>query len=197
MTVNVRLFHRGLAAFALAACAGRSDPDEAPLARSAAGEPVAVVADGSAEFGFPVGWPGRFLATREDSVQGYPDQGFIWSVTWDVGGRLGSVPGSIQVRGGVPAVVPPGEDTLSALLAHARAAHTVFCIPCTTPAQRLIPEPALSAAVRGGRVVLTVRGREALQRLWPAGAPDSVALTWRGPGPVRESRKVPLVRVRK
>lgn len=49
---------------------------------------------------------------------------------------------------------------------------------------------------REGQVILTVRGRDARRRLWPSAAPESVALSWRGPGLQMKSVKLPLVRVR-
>ena len=186
----------GLLAIA-AACAPRratARVADAPPATWPAGRAAALVTPGAAYFAFPLGAPARFLPTAEDSAQGYPGQGLIWSVTWDVPDEgVGRLPHGVDARGGVP-TVPAGADTLTVAAAAATGGHYVFCVACTTPTSRLVPEAAVTAAARGGQVVLSVRGRGALRRLWPAGPPDSVALFWRGPGPQRASLRVPLER---
>ena len=191
-------WHPWVAAVLLPACAARPTPSASavPLGSDAVHGPAAFVADGAAEFIFPADAPRRLLPTREDSTAGYPGQGFIWSVEWDRSVGPKDASRGVEVRGGVPRVVPPGEDSLAAALAQAQRSHSVACTAGDLSVYCLNPEPALRAELRAGRVVLTVRGRPVLRRLWPGGAPDSVRLFWRGPGLQLEARQVALVRVR-
>lgn len=70
------------------------------------------------------------------------------------------------------------EWTLAALLARSRPEVLTFCRSCETPAAIPRADPAVRVAVEGRRVVFTVRGREAVRRLFPV-VPDSVSLTRR------------------
>ena len=181
---------------ALLGCArGRtpSNPDAALPPRSV-GEARAVTTGEAARFVFPPDPGAPFLPTAEDTARGDPGQGFIWSVSWEVpDGRLGIDPGGVEARGGLPPGLA-GADTLAAVARAATGGHYLFCVECDTPVSQLIPNSAVAAAAVGGQVVLTVRGRDALRRLWPAGPPDSVDLFWRRPGAGRGELTLPLER---
>lgn len=176
------------------ACATRASGSAGParLTPSVENAPVAAAAADAAEFVFPIGAPRRFIPTPEDSARGYPDQGFIWSVGWDVNG----VPGfGIEARSGTPRGMAPGRDTLETVIAAARLSRAEPADAGDLPAVALHPEWALTAAVLDRHVVLTLRGRDALRRLWPHGPPDTVTFFWRGPGAQLAGKKVALVRL--
>lgn len=166
---------------------------EVPATPAAGHTPVAVVRADAAEFTFPLAATRQFISTREDIVRGYSNQNFIWAVRWEVNG----VPDfGIEARSGAPRGIRPGQDTLEAVVATARLWRAEPTDAGDLPAVALSPEGALAAVVRDRHVVLTLRGRDVLRRLWPNGPPDTVTFFWRGPGAQLEGKKVPLVRRR-
>ena len=200
MIRRTQLLALGITALASLACAPRGTPSASPhsLASYQPGAATAFVKADTAQFIFPVNAPARFLPTLADTADGYPNQGFLWSVSWDPGWeRLGTVPHGLVVNSDLPPVLGPGQDTLRAIVARSRASHLVFDIRSPgTPASEFLPEPALGVAVLRNQVVLSVRGLEAHRRLRPEGLPDTVTFYWRGPGGQHEQRRLAVVRIR-
>ncbi len=110
--------------------------------------------------------------------------------------EIGKLPHALQLRSGtLRGIHQP--DTLAAVLATAQPFHLVAGEVGDLPASRLVPDPALSGSVLHGQVVLKLRGRDAIFRLWPSGVPDTVSLSFRGPGRQTEEFDVPVLRLRK
>ena len=150
-----------------------------------------VVTTDQAWFYFPRGAPRRFLPTRTDSAEGYPNQGFIWGVSWD--DQSWGLPHGIYVGSGLSVV--ERTDTLTAIVAAANASRMYRSDVGDLPASSLSAEPAVKVLAQDGRVVLVVIDQKGLARLWPRGMPDSLSIWWRGPGRQLEGRRLSVRRV--
>lgn len=148
------------------------------------GSPSAVITDDFAQFVFPTQDESSWvIPVRSEQYAGEMDR-YLWEVRWPER-EAGVDPLSIVVNAewvlSQPPKGPPKE-----IVGSARVEVLTLCRPCLSlPAvsisrDQIFKKPAITAQTRGGTVVVTVRGRAAISRLFPL-RPDSVDLTINSP----------------
>jgi hypothetical protein len=114
-----------------------------------------------------------------DSYDGSPEH--AWSANWEISeDRLGKDPDGV----GTIVSYKKGRirtGSLAELLAAAKTTVNTTCVTCGIPAYIPKPDPAVRAYAIDGRVVITISGSVAVQRLFPV-IPDSVYLERYSPG---------------
>lgn len=157
---------------------GRGPPPRAIEPRAI--EPQATIGRTEARFVFPAEGSDR-LAWPPAIPHAYPGMpARIWEVDWERAmdyERFGVDPHGIAVT------APWQRDsvrtmTFAELLAGIRPEVLTFCRSCGTPAAMPREDPAVSVSMNGRQVVVTVRGADAVRRIFPT-VPDSVTLTRR------------------
>ncbi|HKY98555.1 MAG TPA: hypothetical protein VJL35_11910 [Gemmatimonadaceae bacterium] len=137
--------------------------------------PSVVIGRTSARFIFPrestsvLSWD----IPTHDSYKGSPEH--VWSASWEISEeRLGKDPDGVSVavrfKNGVNR-----KGSLSQMLTEAETTVNTTCMQCDIPAYTPTTDAAVTASAIDGRVVITVKGSAAIQRLFPV-IPDSIYL---------------------
>ena len=114
-----------------------------------------------------------------DSYKGNPEH--VWSAKWEISrDRLGKDPdglsAAVRFKKGLNR-----KGSLSELLAAAETTVNATCLSCDIPAFIPTEDPAVTVSAIDGRVVMTIKGSAAVQRVFPV-IPDSVYLERYAPG---------------
>jgi hypothetical protein len=144
------------------------------------GSPSAVITDDFAQFVFPnQDGSSLVIPVRSEQYAGEMHR-YLWEARWPVR-QAGVDPQSIVVTAEWATSQPP-KGPLKEIVGSALVEVLTLCRQCVEyPAlsvsrDQIFNKPAIAAQTRGGTVVVTVRGRAAISRLFPS-RPDSVDLT--------------------
>jgi hypothetical protein len=167
-----------LMALLSSACALPTRPRPVPTVDVRA--PSAQIADDFAQFVFPNQQQSPWV--KPVAAERYPGQEehYFWEVRWPER-NPGYDPQSITVILRWRTLQPP-QGPLAAMVSAADIEVLTVCrecrgIPALSPSRdRVFKKPAISARMQEGAVVVTVRGRAAISRLFPL-RPDSVWLS--------------------
>jgi len=141
----------------------------------ASDQPEAVIEPTKAIFVFPAETAKelRWHVPSPGAYEGNPE--YVWMVTWDIEeDRIGKDPDGVSSAvywrpGG------PHTGSLESLLRIATTTLDTYCSDCPGDIPRSRPriDPAVTVASRNHRVILTILGKDAIQRVFPV-IPDSV-----------------------
>jgi hypothetical protein len=115
-----------------------------------------------------------------DSYAGSPEH--VWSANWEISeNRLGKDADGVSTAARFKKGLNR-KGSLSQLLSEAETTVNTTCTDCgDIPAYTPKADPAVTASAIDGRVVITVKGSAAVQRIFPV-IPDSVYLERYAPG---------------
>jgi hypothetical protein len=153
--------------------------------------PEATISAKFAQFVFPADSTSQYVwdVPGPTGYAGRPD--YSWEVHWEEGPEgKGRVPFALTLvvrwRGG-----GPHSGSLARMLAGRQADVLVFCMACGTPAALDHRDRAIQWSLEGNRVSLTVRGSEAVRRVFPT-LPQRVTFTKRRKDAPEEEWNIPV-----
>jgi hypothetical protein len=144
-----------------------------PEQSSPAATADAVVGNTFAQFTFPAEDSTRFVWHRESdrAYEGQPE--YSWVIDWEIPDAHRGIDPKGLGLGVRWHPTGPKFGTLADLLHAAEVTVNTECMSCDIPAYLPRPDDAVRAEAIGNRVVITVRGRAAVQRIFPV-RPDTV-----------------------
>jgi hypothetical protein len=156
-----------------------------PLSSSVAAD--AFVSESFAQFAFPSEDSSEFTWHLKSpaAYKGQPE--YFWAVAWGVPeARQGKDPNGLDV--GIRWQPDgPRSGTLADLIRSGEVSVHTECLTCGIPAYIPHSDRSVRAEVIGNRVTITVRGRDAVARIFPV-RPDTVFFTRSAPNTVGEAQ---------
>jgi hypothetical protein len=156
-----------------------------PLSSSVAAD--AFVSESFAQFAFPSEDSSEFTWHLKSpaAYKGQPE--YFWAVAWGVPeARQGKDPNGLDV--GIRWQPDgPRSGTLADLIRSGEVSVHTECLTCGIPAYIPHSDRSVRAEVLGNRVIITIRGRDAVARIFPV-RPDTVFFSRLAPNTVGETR---------